>query len=152
MNRDELHQRIQEAADEFSSQVMSAFGEALQSIVADLTVGLPQQAEAPAKPKKPVERKETKKPRAKAAGAGKSAAKTAKKSSGRLPRRSNKELDKAAARVEELLRKRGEPMRIETINAELGTTTKELMRPIKKLLDTKRIQRKGHRRSTMYFV
>ena len=152
MNRDELHRRIQEAADEFTKQVMSAFGEALQSFVVDLTDGVPQAMSGAAEVKTAKnDNKATRKSRAKSARVSKPSRAGAGKN-GRLPRRSNKELEKAAAQVVELLRKHGEPMRIEAINAELGTTTRELMRPIKKLLDTKKIQRKGQRRSTVYFV
>jgi len=43
-------------------------------------------------------------------------------------------------------------MRIEEINKALGTSTRELMRPIKKLLSTGQIQKRGDRRSTTYFA
>lgn len=41
--------------------------------------------------------------------------------------------------------------RVETVNKVLGTTTKELALPIKKLLDEKRIKSRGNRRATAYF-
>jgi hypothetical protein len=42
-------------------------------------------------------------------------------------------------------------LRIEQINKELGTTTKDLALPIRKLIADKVISAKGHKRSTMYF-
>jgi hypothetical protein len=42
-------------------------------------------------------------------------------------------------------------LRIEQINKELGTTTKELALPIRKLISERRITAKGNKRSTMYF-
>jgi hypothetical protein len=42
-------------------------------------------------------------------------------------------------------------LRIEQINKELGTTTKDLALPIRKLIADKRISAKGQKRSTMYF-
>jgi len=42
-------------------------------------------------------------------------------------------------------------MRIEQINKELGTTTKELALPIRKLIAESRITAKGQKRSTAYF-
>jgi len=43
-------------------------------------------------------------------------------------------------------------MRIEQINKEIGTTTKDLALPIRKLLAEKRIKAKGQKRSTTYFA
>ena len=43
-------------------------------------------------------------------------------------------------------------LRIEQINAELGTSTKALVLPIKKLLAAKAIKTTGTRRSTKYFA
>ncbi len=45
----------------------------------------------------------------------------------------------------------GPGRRIEEIAEELGESTKELTLPIRKLLDTKRIRRKGQRRATRYY-
>jgi len=42
-------------------------------------------------------------------------------------------------------------LRIEQINKELGTTTKDLALPIRKLVADKVISTKGQKRSTMYF-
>jgi len=43
-------------------------------------------------------------------------------------------------------------LRIEQINAELGTTKKDLALPIRKLLAAKAIRSTGTRRSTKYFA
>jgi hypothetical protein len=42
-------------------------------------------------------------------------------------------------------------LRIEQINKELGTTTKDLALPIRKLIGERRITAKGQKRSTIYF-
>jgi hypothetical protein len=42
-------------------------------------------------------------------------------------------------------------LRIEQINKELGTTTKDLALPIRKLIAEKMVSAKGQKRSTMYF-
>ncbi len=43
-------------------------------------------------------------------------------------------------------------LRIEQINKELGTTTKDLALPIRKLIAEKAIRTKGQKRSTTYFA
>lgn len=48
--------------------------------------------------------------------------------------------------------KKSPGLRIEQINKELGTRTKELQLPIKKLLAAKAIRANGKRRSTKYFA
>jgi outer membrane biosynthesis protein TonB len=99
----------------------------------------PKAAVKPVKPVKPAAPKA-----AKPAGAPKAAPKSG--------RRSIKELDLAADKVAAFLKDRGAEMRIEEINKALGTSTRELMRPIKKLLSTGQIQKRGDRRSTTYFA
>ena len=42
-------------------------------------------------------------------------------------------------------------LRVEQINKELGTTTKDLALPIRKLIADRMISAKGQKRSTMYF-
>jgi hypothetical protein len=42
-------------------------------------------------------------------------------------------------------------LRIEQINKELGTSTKDLALPIRKLIAEKMVSAKGRKRSTMYF-
>jgi hypothetical protein len=43
-------------------------------------------------------------------------------------------------------------LRVEQINKQLGTNTKELMLPIRKLLASNKIKTEGQKRSTKYFV
>lgn len=43
-------------------------------------------------------------------------------------------------------------LRIEQINKQLGTTTKDLQLPIRKLIAEKRIKAKGNKRATTYFA
>lgn len=43
-------------------------------------------------------------------------------------------------------------LRIEQINKQLGTTTKELALPIRKLVASGAVKTKGKRRSTSYFA
>ncbi len=43
-------------------------------------------------------------------------------------------------------------LRIEQINKQLGTTTKSLALPIRKLVAEKRVKTKGAKRSTAYFA
>jgi outer membrane biosynthesis protein TonB len=214
MNREDLRAQIQAAAVRLTDELVGYFGEMLQSVVKDVTVGVAdakplQKATVPAKKAaapKPAPKKAAKpaakpapkkaaKPAAKPApkkvvapkpapkkaappkpaikkaaakpakpAAPKAAAKPAKpakpaakpapapKAAGKSGRRSIKELDLAADKVAAFLKDRGAEMRIEEINKALGTSTRELMRPIKKLLSTGQIQKRGDRRSTTYFA
>jgi len=45
-----------------------------------------------------------------------------------------------------------EGLRIEQIHKELGTTTKDLALPIRKLIAEKRVKTKGQKRSTTYYA
>lgn len=197
MNREELRERVQAAANRFTDELVEYFGQMLQSVVKDVTLGVtevkPLRKAAPPAPKKPAPKKPAPKkvsepapkkaapkaapkpapkPAPKAAKAAKAAkapkaapkkakvapAKPAPKAAKPAPkdskniRRSNRELDQAADMVVKLLKDEGRALRIEEINKRLGTSTRELMRPIKKLLSGKKIQRRGERRSTTYFV
>jgi outer membrane biosynthesis protein TonB len=203
MNREDLRAQIQAAAVRLTDELVGYFGEMLQSVVKDVTVGVAdakplQKATVPAKkaaapkpapkkaakpitkpapkktakpaaakpaPKKVAAPKPPKKAAAPKPAIKKAAAKPAKaaapkaaktapapKSAGKSGRRSIKELDLAADKVAAFLKDRGAEMRIEEINKALGTSTRELMRPIKKLLSTGQIQKRGDRRSTTYFA
>jgi hypothetical protein len=54
--------------------------------------------------------------------------------------------------VVKLLQKNKGGLRMEAINAELGTDTKTLMRPMMKLFEDNRIRKEGERRATTYFA
>lgn len=81
------------------------------------------------------------------AGAGASVARTR----GRGAKRSSDELDKLAERFQTFV-KENPGLRIEQINKQLGTTTKDLALPIRKLLAEGAIHAKGQKRSTTYFA
>jgi hypothetical protein len=189
MNREQIHAQITAAAIRFTDGIVEYFGEALQGVVKDVTLGISEAApKPPAKAvgrPKGVARTETPataakpaataaKPAAKAAKPAATAAKPAAKAvkpnakpakqaasakpapkpapSATNGRRTVSELDAAADRVQKLLSSRTGGMRIEEINKQLGTSTKELMRPIKKLLASNAIRKSGERRSTTYFA
>jgi hypothetical protein len=70
---------------------------------------------------------------------------------GRGAKRSPDELDKLAERFQTFV-KENPGLRIEQINKQLGTTTKDLALPIRKLLAEGAIHAKGQKRSTTYFA
>jgi len=72
-------------------------------------------------------------------------------SRGKGAKRDPAELDKLAAQFLAFVTEKP-GLRIEQINAELGTSTKALVLPIKKLLAAKAIKTTGTRRSTKYFA
>ena len=68
---------------------------------------------------------------------------------GRGAKRSPEELEQLAERFQAFV-KANPGLRIEQINKQLGTTTKDLALPIRKLLAEGAIQAKGQKRSTTY--
>jgi hypothetical protein len=73
------------------------------------------------------------------------------RSRGRGAKRSSEELDKLAERFQTFV-KENPGLRIEQINKQLGTTTKDLALPIRKLISEGAIKTKGEKRSTTYFA
>jgi hypothetical protein len=69
---------------------------------------------------------------------------------GRGAKRTSEDLEALSAQVASFV-KTHPGLRIEQINKELGTTTKELALPIRKLLADSVITSKGQKRSTTYF-
>ncbi|MCU0691243.1 MAG: DNA-binding protein, partial [Polyangiaceae bacterium] len=67
-------------------------------------------------------------------------------------RRSANELDSVGDEVVKLLTSTKRGMRVEEINKALGTNTRQLMRPIQKLLGGGKINKSGERRATTYFA
>jgi hypothetical protein len=66
-------------------------------------------------------------------------------------KRSPKTLARLQSRLlDEISRKPGQ--RIEAISRSMGVSTKDLNLPIKKLLEAKRIQKRGEKRATEYFT
>jgi len=70
---------------------------------------------------------------------------------GRGAKRSSDELDTLAEQFHTFVAK-NPGMRIEQINKQLGTTTKDLALPIRKLVAEGAIKTKGAKRSTAYFA
>jgi hypothetical protein len=70
---------------------------------------------------------------------------------GRGAKRSSAELDQMAEDFHTFVSKHP-GLRIEQINKELGTTTKDLALPIRKLIADGALKTKGTKRSTMYFA
>ena len=70
---------------------------------------------------------------------------------GRGAKRSSDELDKLAENFATFV-KENPGLRIEQINKQLGTSTKDLALPIRKLLSEGAIHAKGQKRSTTYFA
>lgn len=139
MNREHLRIQIQQAADHFTDQVVSYFGEALATLAQDLSLEL-QLASLGTPAAATVRAKRTSSRQARALRSNKPG------------RRSARELNSVANRVVELLQSREQGMRIEEINRALGTSTRELMRPIRTLLANSQIRKTGQRRSTTYFA
>jgi len=70
---------------------------------------------------------------------------------GRGAKRSSAELDKLGDRFFEFVGKHP-GLRIEQINKQLGTSTKDLALPIRKMISDGSLKTKGEKRSTTYFA
>jgi hypothetical protein len=70
---------------------------------------------------------------------------------GRGTKRRSDDIEKTASLFREFVEKHP-GLRIEQINKQLGTSTKDLALPIKKLIADKQIKVKGSRRATTYFA
>jgi hypothetical protein len=73
-------------------------------------------------------------------------------SSKRLPRRSAKDLSAVTDSIVALVKKNPKGLRAEQIRAELGIAKKEWMRPLGLALSSKKLTKKGEKRSTTYFA
>jgi len=163
MSPEELREKIRVAAINFTEEVSAIFGEAFASVAAEFKTGpvapkpAPRKAAAPARPKPASKVAKAAKP-AKVAKAAKpakvvKAAKPAKAKAGdKRNRRSANDLDRVGGEVIKLLGSAKRAMRVEEINKQLGTSTRELMRPIQKLLSQNKIKKSGERRATSYYV
>ncbi len=171
MTREELREKIRAAAIHFTEEVSAIFGEAFASVAAEFKSGPMELKPAPKKPTParpaPKAAKATKavkpaKPAAKPAKAAKPATKPAKTAkpapakakpaSDKRNRRSANELVRVGDEVVKLLSTTKRSMRVEEINKQLGTNTRQLMRPIQKLISLGKIKKTGERRATLYFV
>lgn len=70
---------------------------------------------------------------------------------GKGAKRSSTQLDRLQSRVMEFVTA-NPGMRIEQINKELGTSTRDLQLPIRKLIATGSLKSKGEKRATTYFA
>ncbi len=151
----ELKDTIAKAANEFTANIIAIFAEAFQSTASGLSSA--RATPSPSTRRAPTPAKAAAPAAVKAAKPGRPA-KAAKPQPAKKPqagqrvRRSEADLAKTGEQVIKLLQKNKSGMRIEQINKELGTETKELMRPILKLLEEGKIRKAGERRATTYFA
>jgi predicted HTH transcriptional regulator len=82
---------------------------------------------------------------------GKGAALTISRGRGKGAKRSSDELEKLSEQFVEFVRA-NPGLRIEQINKQLGTSTKDLALPIRKLVSDGTVKAKGQKRSTTYFA
>jgi hypothetical protein len=136
MNRQNIQQQLQGAVDTFTGKVVTVLVDALATFAAEINAGLDQLK--PAGSGKP--------PRSNVQPS------TVAFSTDTSSRRTTDELEIAGKQVLKLLQQRAAGMRIEEINRTLGTNTRQLMRPIKMLLQAKKLKKTGQRRSTTYFA
>lgn len=73
-------------------------------------------------------------------------------SPGRLPRRSQGEIDRALEAIVAVLRGAPKGLRAEQIQAKLRMDKRELPRPIQEGIVKKRLVKKGEKRATTYFL
>jgi hypothetical protein len=158
MNRTDIQSSIQSAAIRFVDETVAVFGEVFARVASDLAGKAPTRATAPAKKKAPTKKAalaQTKTPSTKpapnAAMPDFNAASSKKPVPGKRIRRSGEQLLADAQRVAKLLAANRRGLRIEQINKQLGTATKQLARPILKLLSDRKIKKTGEKRATLYF-
>jgi hypothetical protein len=142
MSPEDLRNKIRAAAVKFTEELIAVFGDAFANAAADfMSVSKPRTvARAVAGRRRVVQ--------ARKAISGPKGRKVASKRA----RRSGDELEKAGDGVVRLLSANKKGLRVEEINKALGTNTRELMRPIQKLLGEGKIRKSGERRATTYFV
>lgn len=151
MNSIDIQSKIQAAAAQFTDEIIAIFGEAFASVALDFAGKAPVARKAVAKkaivkPGRPASVKA-------AVAAAPKAAKPAKAAvPGKRERRSGDQILEVGGRVIKLLAANKKGLRIEQINKQLGTITRQLARPIQKLLSMKKIRKVGERRATTYFA
>jgi hypothetical protein len=163
MNSTDIQSKIQAAAARFTDEIVAVFGEAFASVASELTAKVPAKAKparatnaaakkAPVKKVAPAKTKAlAPKPAPKAAKPAPKVSAPKKEEPGKRIRRSNEQLLADAQRVVKLLAFNKKGLRIEQINEQLGTATKQLARPITKLLAEGTIKKTGEKRATLYF-
>ena len=147
MSPEEVREKIRAAAVNFTEEVSAIFGEAFAAVAAEFQSGATRSTSAktttsrskPARPKPAIRSTAT-------------VASKPKKRTNKRNRRTLNELERVSNEVIKLLSTENRSMRIEEINSRLGTTTRQLMRPIQRLLKQGRIKKSGERRATTYFL
>jgi hypothetical protein len=128
----DLRKSIHRLAQSFASGVLQAIRDSsLEDILAETTAPKRGPGRPPGK-----------------RGPGRPAGSTSK----RLGRRSAKDLAAVTASIVALVSKHPKGLRAEQIRAELGIAKKEWMRPLGLALDSKKLTKKGAKRSTTYFA
>jgi hypothetical protein len=87
-----------------------------------------------------------------AASGGATGGRPAKRTRGRLERRSAKDIAGVVRQIVDLLGAHPEGLRAEQIRRELGLQAKELPRPIAEALSSRKIAKQGQKRATTYFA
>jgi hypothetical protein len=139
-----LHTQIASLADTFASSVLAAIRSAsLEEILSEGSRGAPAKR-GPGRPRK-----------VQAGGAQTAAVpapKAAPKGKGRrLARRSADDIEKVSGLIVAALGKHKDGLRSEQLQKTLGLSKKEIVGPLAQALATKKITKKGQRRSTTYF-
>jgi hypothetical protein len=137
MSTTDIQSKIQAAALRLTNEIVAVLGAAFATAVTE--VG----ARAPARPAIG--------PKAKPVRAA-APAKRPEVRNGKRIRRSDGQLMEVGGQVVQLLQANKKGLRIEQINKMLGTTTRQLSRPILKLLSNRQIRKIGDRRATTYFA
>lgn len=143
----DIKNQITQVSQTFVNEIINIFAGAFADTANGLSAAKTQRTPAKQSAKAPAVKGKPGRP-AKAA----KAQPAAKAESGKRIRRSEADLAKMGEDVVKLLQKNKGGLRMEAINAELGTDTKTLMRPMMKLLEEGRIRKEGERRATTYFA
>ncbi|MBI5536555.1 MAG: hypothetical protein HY898_27795 [Deltaproteobacteria bacterium] len=151
MNSDTLRIRIQSITQKYTAEIVAVFVGALANAASELGISRPAatQSTAGRKPKAPAAAKRAKAKMSAAKSVGRKAA-APKSGRAKRERRSGDALVADGERVVKLLAANKKGLRIEQINNQLGTTTKQLARPIQKLLASGRVKKTGEKRGTVY--
>ncbi|MGK3968907.1 DNA-binding protein [Sorangium sp. So ce1099] len=145
-----VEQEIRSHVDAFVSQLSGLVRKAALEAVADALRGEGQPAAAVAAPRKAGRAKAAPQQPAEVKKAAGRPARAAKPTRKKGEKRSKEELAAMTQKVLEHIRANS-GQGVEQIAKDLGTTTKELTLPIRKLLVEKKITSKGEKRATKYF-
>jgi hypothetical protein len=137
-----LQSSIQKLASDFAEGVLAAIRNASLEEIIGANGASPAHRGAPAR----------RAPAAKAAAAPSPAAKRGSKATRALGRRSPQELESTIGKIVAALKGKKDGLRSEQLQKQLGLAKNEIVRPIQKALDDKKIMKMGQKRSTTYFA